>query len=437
VTRTDLLRTLSPQAPIPGRRRIDDRLEEALPAAHVKLLRSVAAEADRAQVALYIVGGFVRDLLLGRPSLDFDLVVEGDAIALARAVSAAHGGRVTAHRRFGTAKWHLDGLDFGLDSIDLVTARTEFYTHPTALPTVERGSIKLDLHRRDFTLNTLAVRLDGSHFGELHDYWGGVSDLRQKLIRVLHSLSFVDDPTRMLRAVRFEQRFGFSIEPRTLELLKAALGLLDRVSGDRIRHELENVFTEPAAEAMFSRLDELGLLEAIHPGLGGVHHPEMFACDLPGEAWELESGHRGLQLDRALPYLHWWIRTSPARARGFSRRLKLKQALEAVILDAIRLLEDAPGLQGAPASAITRRLDESDRLAVFVVRSELDDGALAAAFDQYAASWRHIKPQADGRTLAEHGLAPGPAYREILGALRDAWLDGRVKTGAEEARLLE
>ena len=200
------------------------------------------------------MGGFVRDLLVERPSIDFDVVVEGDAISLGKAVSKKYGGRVATHQRFGTAKWQIAdirdrlaeklGNEYGQkvdacefpDTLDLVSARREFYTHPTALPTVERGSIKLDLHRRDFTINTLAMRLDGNHYGELHDYWGGLADLHTGLVRVLHSLSFVDDPTRILRAIRFEQRFGYKIGDRTLELLTAALPLLDRVSGDRLRH---------------------------------------------------------------------------------------------------------------------------------------------------------------------------------------------------------
>jgi tRNA nucleotidyltransferase (CCA-adding enzyme) len=151
--------------------------------------------------------------------------------------------------------------------IDLISARTEFYSHPTALPTVQRGSIKLDLHRRDFTINTLALRLDGYHYGTLYDFWGGLNDLRQGLVRSLHSLSFVDDPTRMLRAVRFEQRFDFRIEERTLQLLKEAIQLIDRVSGDRIRHELDHIFDEEKTAKMLARLNELQLLSAIHQDL--------------------------------------------------------------------------------------------------------------------------------------------------------------------------
>ena len=244
VTRTDLIKNLTQQPRLTGRQNLSNRLQSALPAAILALLKEVSQVAYNQRVAVYLVGGFVRDLLMDRPSQDFDLVVEGDAIALAQALAQQFGGRITSHARFGTAKWHIhkpvvrsllnaefdhplaavaSGLQADLpDSLDFVSARTEFYTYPTALPTVERGSIKLDLHRRDFTINTLALRLDGHHYGELHDYWGGLSDIRHGLVRVLHSLSFIDDPTRILRAVRFEQRFAFEIEKRTHDLLLEA-----------------------------------------------------------------------------------------------------------------------------------------------------------------------------------------------------------------------
>ena len=210
VTRTDLIKMLTPKPRLPGEMNLAARLENSVPEDLLGLLHAIAKAAHTKHIPLYIVGGFVRDLLLNRPSLDFDLVVEGDAIKLTQRLVSQYGGRETSHARFGTAKWHLEGSQFesagkyagndtdSLNAIDLVTARTEFYTYPTALPTVERGSIKLDLHRRDFTVNTLAMRLDGNHYGELHDYWGGLKDLKLELVRVLHSLSFIDDPTRML-----------------------------------------------------------------------------------------------------------------------------------------------------------------------------------------------------------------------------------------------
>ena len=222
---------------------------------------------------LYAVGGFVRDLLLGHPNLDVDLVVEGDAIRLAQELARRLGGHVRSHRRFGTAKWILpDPLRAPTngalpEALDFATARTEFYEHPTALPTVERSSIKQDLHRRDFTINTLAIRLTPDRWGELLDFYGGRKDLDDRLIRVLHSLSLVEDPTRILRAARFEQRFGFQIEPRTAELIGNALDLLDRVSAERVRHELELLLAETEPERAFCRLAELNVLTVLNPDL--------------------------------------------------------------------------------------------------------------------------------------------------------------------------
>ncbi|MBS3751528.1 MAG: CBS domain-containing protein, partial [Anaerolineales bacterium] len=337
VTRTDLLKILAPSKPTPGRQNLAARLEAKLPPMRVKLLQKVAEIAQERKDALYIVGGFVRDLLLEYPSLDFDLVVEGDAIALSKAIQEEFGGRVTSHSRFGTAKWFLDpemGDNLGLskedmkslpEALDFISARTEFYTHPTALPTVERGSIKLDLHRRDFTINTLALRLDGRHYGELYDYWGGLSDLKQGLIRVLHSLSFVDDPTRILRAVRYEQRYAFEIEERTRELLLEAKSLLKRVSGDRIRHEFDRIFDEENAAPMMERLHELNILEAVHPDLPWNDDlfeliDSIFDRELPKD-WEVEGELPPGTLHESLIYTTWLMGTpEPTRV---IKRLKL------------------------------------------------------------------------------------------------------------------
>ena len=463
VTRTDLLKMLAPEPAIPGRCNLAGRLESALPPDHLLLLKTLAEAAHQQQNALYIVGGFVRDLLLERPSLDFDLVVEGDAIALAQILRQKHGGRVTSHARFGTAKWFLDkqliskrvNQQIGKSAkeqpskIDLITARTEFYTHPTALPTVERGSIKLDLHRRDFTINTLALRLDGRHFGELHDYWGGYADLRQGQIRVLHSLSFVDDPTRMLRAVRFEQRFGFQIEARTLELLHAAnepstdsgQGLLDRVSGDRIRHELETILFEPNAPAMLDRLYELGLLTAIHKNLPWDRWIRAkitsILQDEPDHEWGLDANWRGIPLSRALAYTLWLIRTSVDCIRSITRRLKFPADLETAILAAGRLWTDLPMLDTAAPSAIVVRLDNLPILTIYAAYQATDDTTQREMLYNYVVRWQHIRPTSTGHDLLAIDMAPGPIYGEILTTLRAAWLDGEVKSREEEKALLK
>jgi len=468
VTRTDLLKTLTPQPSIPSRQNLASRLENALPVTRLMLLQAVARAAHDQHAALYIVGGFVRDLLLDRPSLDFDLVVEGDAIALARALTASYGGRVTSHARFGTAKWLIsshaalvrnrleaaanltrspdappsDLHDFDLpDSLDLVTARTEFYTHPTALPTVERGSIKLDLHRRDFTINTLALRLDGRHYGELHDYWGGLTDLRLGLVRVLHSLSFVDDPTRMLRAARFEQRFDFQIEERTLDLLREALTLLDRISGDRIRHELNNILAEQNAPQILARLGELCLLTAIHPNLiwdewlGSSF--KAIPTTSPDENWGIPPNATDAVLKRSLAYTIWLMRLAPQQANEVTKRLKLPAEQGKIIREACELWRDLPNLTNASASAAVARLEPVHPLARYAVYLATSDNRLRTVIETYITRWQKITSTISGHDLRRLGLPPGPIYRRILDDLRTAWLDGKITTEAEEIALLE
>ncbi|MFQ5615927.1 MAG: CBS domain-containing protein, partial [Anaerolineales bacterium] len=443
VTRTDLLKTISPEPSIPGHHNLAERLEKVLPAGHVRLLKNIAEVAHEKRLALYVVGGFVRDLLLKRPSLDFDLVVEGDAIALAKALSKKYGGRITTHKRFGTAKWFLG------DPIDFITARTEFYTHPTALPTIERGNIKLDLHRRDFTINTLALRLDGLHYGELHDYWGGYNDLRQGLIRVLHSVSFVDDPTRMLRAVRFEQRFGFQIETRTLELLQAVIqpqagsgqALLKRVSGTRIRHELDRILDEPRAAQILDRLDELGLLEAIHEEIPWDARTREGIADLvgvdPDPEWGLGPDWKGVPLSRGLAYTLWLIRTPPAGARRITRRLRAPRTLEVIILAACGLQGELKTLCDALPSEVVARLEGVPLLALYASYLASDAEQVRARIRTFVTRWQHVKPVTSGHDLRAANLPPGPIYREILTTLRAAWLDGKVHTPEEEKSLLE
>ena len=451
VTRTDLLKTLTPEARLANQLNLAGRLEMAMPAEIVGLLKTIAKTADDQGAALYIVGGFVRDLLLDRPSLDFDLVVEGDAIQLAQTLAQNFGGRVTSHTRFGTAKWHLEGSIFettrmnseqwgaNLDALDLVTARTEFYTHPSALPTVERGSIKLDLHRRDFTINTLALRLDGHHYGELHDYWGGLNDLHQGLVRVLHSLSFVDDPTRMLRAVRFEQRFDFQIEGRTLHLLKEALALLDRVSGDRIRHEFNHILIEERSAQILARLKELKLLKAVNPALDWdvwlEEHWHTLPDQVPAQKWNLDKVDEPQVLKRNVAYVIWLLRLTLKQATAVCKRLKMAQELKVNILAAIKLWQDLPDLIKLPIDQLVYYLDEVPALArysVFLVA----DPRPATLIRNYIDNWQFVQPTLDGHDLREIGLRPGPVYRKILTNLRSAWLNEDIQSPEEEKMLL-
>ncbi len=453
VTRTDLLKTLAEVEVRSDESNLAEQFESALTPTVLRLLKIVAQQAEKESAALYIVGGFVRDLILGAPSVDFDLVVEGNAINLAQALAVEFGGRVSSHKRFGTAKWALEPNHPNLlsalnrehigsgeipSNLDLVSARTEFYRHPTALPSVERGSIKLDLHRRDFSINTLALRLDGRYYGDVLDHWGGGRDLRDGFIRVLHSLSFIDDPTRMLRAVRLEQRLGFNIEPRTLVLLKEALPLLDRVSGDRIRNELESIFQEEKLHAIMERLNELGLLSAIHRSL----------------AWNEDIAKVFDQVAGFTPPARWQISTFPSPSYFYYAllvfHLKLKDVFEVCerlhfsamirncIVDANRLGNELPHLcSEVPPSKIVEKFDELKEESLLVMwLGMVGQEDCREVIDKFLSEWRYIVPRTTGDTLRDLGLPPGPTYRTILQVLRDAWLDDKINSPEAENVLL-
>ncbi len=437
VTRTDLLKNLTPRPARHARRPLTDRLQKSVPPAALDLIHRVAEAAAGLHLPAYIVGGFVRDLLLGRPGADFDIVVEGDAIALASTLSEKHGGRLTSHARFGTAKWYLKVRAPGLPAfIDLISARQEYYESPTALPTVERGSIKLDLHRRDFTINTLALRLDGRHFGELHDYYGGQRDLERRLVRVLHSLSFIDDPTRMLRAVRYEQRYVFTIEPRTLQLMDEARPLLSKLTHERLRHELDLILEEDQAASMLRRLAELGLLTNIHAALPAYPATLNLLADnldrTPAPDWSLHDLPGGFPLRRALGYTLWLLPCTPAEIDALDVRLRFPVAMDKVLHAAVRLRADLPSLAGSKPSAWAARLDDLPMLSIYAVWLASGEPALLS----YAETWRNLHPRTNGHTLRRLGIAPGPGYQHILSALRAAWLDGEIASEAEEDALL-
>ncbi|MBN2147493.1 MAG: CBS domain-containing protein [Anaerolineales bacterium] len=460
VTRTDLLKTLTKQHGQVGLINLAERLERALPPARLALLKQVAELAHSLHSALYIVGGFVRDLILEHPSLDFDLVVEGDAIALAQRLRRRFGGRLTTHGRFGTAKWiiaeqrsdlatqlgYRGQLEELPEYLDLITARTEFYTYPTALPTVERSSIKLDLHRRDFTINTLALRLDGHHYGELHDHWGGFNDLRSGQVRVLHSLSFVDDPTRILRAVRFEQRFAFEIEPRTLDLLREAVTLLLRVSGDRLRHELEHILEEERRLEMLDRLHELRVLEALHPALqwddwlrhriGKLSDHNNHGLDLLAPLFNTSPKVSKRILLRRLATCLWLMRLTLDRQQAVLGRLKIPVNQAREIRAAARLWRDLPSLGQAIPSVVVSRLEDIPSLAIYANCLATEDSLLCQVLRNYIERWRFVSSHTTGDDLRARGLPPGPAYREILTALRNAWLDDKIHTMKEEQEML-
>ncbi|MBC7236041.1 MAG: CBS domain-containing protein [Chloroflexi bacterium] len=457
VTRTDLIKLWTPREGSSRAAEIRRLMEEALPDALEELLIKARDAANDLGYSLYVVGGFVRDLLLGTPTLDLDLVVEGDAIAMAhRLAEKIRDGlcaRVRSHARFGTAKVILEGVrPPGVPpSLDFVTARTEFYERPSVLPQVERSSIKQDLYRRDFTINTLAICLDRDRYGELLDFYGGERDIREGRIRVLHNLSMVEDPTRILRAVRFEQRLGFTIEERTAELIDDALDLLDDVSGERLRNELYLILKEREPERVLMRLAQMNVLSHIHPELRfGRETGELFRRlrerfhEWPApddvEAHHIDQEEDEEESRNGLPVCYLALLTSymtTATLQSFVERLRIPNRDARLLHEVARLREALADLQ-APMmlpSSIYRLLHPFSRAARFVLSVLTDSAQVRARLELYERELADVHPCIDGHTLRAMGAPPGPVYGVILERVRDARLDGLVKTKEEEEAL--
>lgn len=448
VTRTDLIKLWAspPQKSRAGE--IKARMEKILPSNLRDVLRQASRTAQEMGYSLYLVGGFVRDLLLGLPNLDIDLVVEGDAIALARQLARELKARVHTHPAFGTAKLLFEQEPSPiapLSSLDLATARTEFYEHPTALPSVERSSIKQDLGRRDFTINTLAISLQEKGYGELLDFYGGAKDLEQELIRVLHNLSFVEDPTRILRALRLEQRLGFRLEPRSEELIQSALDLLRRVSGERVWEDLKAIFQEAGPGKILARLQSLGVLAYIHAGLRYLPNLDKTMAALPQrwEGWKKMGcqpvAKKGGE-ELAILSLALLLQDGDTQAaKGVSQRLKLSSADSRILGEFSELRGQSAQMtkRGLAKSSLYRLLAPYRTQALFLLWLTSDSKAIRNRLELYHRELACVEPILGGDDLREMGISLGPIYRKILESLRDARLDGKINTRQQEIAFLK
>ena len=421
-----------------GHRNLRALMHRRLPAKIFKRLQEIGRLADATSVSAYLVGGLVRDLLLGYTNLDVDIAVEGDGMAFARRLADRYGAGLKVFDRFATALVVFpDGF-----KLDVATARCESYAHPTALPTVEPSSIKDDLYRRDFTINALAIRLNASHFGELVDFYGGQRDLERKVIRVLHARSFVDDPTRVFRAIRFEQRFGFHIEKHTLTLLKeaAASDLVHRLSGPRLRNEVMRLLSEQAPIRTIRRMAEFDLLRFLHTGLAWTARLAGLLSDLGKSlAWWTKQYPRR-SLDRALVYFIGLMDELSASATGAvvkrlampgkeTRKVQLvKKHLEPALRFLVRHRSPRPS---ETYRALADLPDEGLVLLVAKARSK-DIVRLVSA---HVTTQQQVRPSLNGVDLKAMGLKPGPIYKKILDRLLEARLNGEVKTKADEREL--
>ncbi len=456
VTRTDLLRSL--QKEIAGDNQVRDLdglpahtrgletlMIKLLPKKMLLLLRDLGTVGDELELPVYAVGGFVRDLLLGNENADVDITVEGDGILFAESFARRFPCRVRSHTKFGTAVLVLDD---GF-KVDVASTRLEYYETPAALPVVERSSLRMDLSRRDFTINTLALRLNTPTFGTLVDFFGAQRDLRDKTIRVLHNLSFVEDPTRLFRAVRFEQRLRFRISPHTESLIRNAvkMNFLDKLGGKRLLTELIIILREKEPIQAVERMNSLGLLRFIHPRL--QYTPEMQR--VLGESKVMMEWLQLLYLksqtaERWVVYLlALTVELTPQEFQATATRLALvEQSRHKLCSTREKGVEVLAILQKQfarhkplPNSDLYRLLQDLplEQLLHLMAKTVMDE--VRRAISTYVTHLREVNCILTGQDLKKLGVPAGPLYSRILEEIKGARLNGTATTREDELRIAE
>ncbi|MBM4136714.1 MAG: CBS domain-containing protein [Nitrospira sp.] len=448
ITRTDLLRTLYEE--FLRRRRIEETvtkekpsisrnlsswLKERFPSEIYKILKLSGEVAEESGFIAYLVGGSVRDLLRGEANLDIDIVIEGDGISFAKAFGERLNAKVRTHQTFGTAQVITDTF-----KLDVATARTEYYESPAALPKVETSSIKKDLYRRDFTINTLAIKLNPKDFGLLIDFFGGQRDLREKTIRLLHNLSFIEDPTRAFRAIRFSERFGFKISKHTDNLIKLAIkmNLFDRLSGTRLYEELRLSFNETEPLRTLKRLSDFGLLKVIHPNI--ILNDELEATFKSMQ--ETISWFNLLFLeertDKGILYLMALLSgLTDEDIKAVIERLSPPPRVRDIIMNSM-----------SQAKEILKKLPHDDTVGIYNLLNKIKletilfamaiskDRQKQKAMSRYLTDLRNVKTILKGNDLKNMGIHPGPVYSRMLKELLEEKLRGHLKAREDEERFI-
>ena len=450
ITRTDILRciyeSLMRKSKIKGREKLTekpsigknltDAMKSRFPAEIFNLLKMCGEVASDLGFTAHLVGGSVRDILRGESNLDIDIVIEGDGIIFARTLGKKLKVKVKSHKRFGTAVVITDILKF-----DVATARTEYYESPAALPKVETSSIKKDLYRRDFTINTMAVMLNPGHFGKLIDFFGAQRDIKEKTIRILHNLSFIEDPTRAFRAIRFSERFGFKISKHTMNLIKTAvrINLFDKLSGTRMYDELNLLFTETEPLNAVKKLAEFDLLKFIHPGLAVTPAlTETFEAIQETFAW-----FKLLFIEEELNKYHLFLMALLNELSGTEKvevlqRLFVPPAAKKEILDGIEQSgKTIEQLQTPSNTNIYHTLAPLDIPTILFTMARTRDQEKKKAISLFLNTLRNIQPELTGADLKNMGHKPGPLFKEILTALLEARLEGKIKSREEELQFVK
>jgi len=448
VTRTDILRymysgdalyDLARDATPLRSKEISGLMSKHISPTVLQVLRDLGRVGDRLDLPVYAVGGFVRDLLLNNENYDIDVTVEGDGILFAETFSAEFGCRVKSHEKFGTAVIVFpDGF-----KVDVASTRLEYYVSPGALPTVERSSLKMDLYRRDFTINTLAIRLNNSEFGLLIDYFGAHRDLQDRLIRVLHNLSFVEDPTRVFRAIRFEQRLDFHIAKHTENLIKNAVKMdfLEKLGGKRLLTELVYILREKEPFKAVERLSALGLLRFIHPELQMTARTRTVLED----ARKIISWFDLLFLDRA--YERWVVyfltlceSLTDDMLWGACTRLAVNEHYKEKLFEMRRRGEEvleimemkvARGGRVAKSEIYFWLKDLPVEILLYLMAKTGSDDA-KKCISLYFTQLQGVRCLISGEDLKRLGVPAGPLYRELLDVVLKARLNGQVVSRDDE-----
>jgi tRNA nucleotidyltransferase (CCA-adding enzyme) len=422
------------------KKNIVSMMRERLPQKIITILSQVGRVAEELNFQAYVVGGFVRDLFIKQENLDVDLVIEGDGIVFAKAFAARCGARARVFQKFKTAVLIFpDGF-----KVDVATARTEYYDAPGALPVVEYSSIKMDLYRRDFTINTLAIKLNPDDFGTLLDFFGATRDLKERRISVLHNLSFVEDPTRVFRAIRFEQRFGFRISKLTINLIQNAVknNFFDRLSGVRLFHELELILQEENPIPAIARLAELDLLKAVHHRLWFDEGTRAMLERVQAVLAWFDLSYLEEKFDRWLVYFLGLVEPlTTEEMKELMVRFKPPPKVAAAIVEGKEAADQAL-LQlfrlGEPSrSQIYHLLSPIGTEYLLYMMAKSRHEASKKAISLYFTHLKYLKPELRGRDLVALGFEPGPKIKEILNMLHEARLNEVVQSKRQELDLVK
>lgn len=450
ITRTDLIRSLYGEKDINResytiyennnghynlrKENIKNLIQKYFPRDILEILYYIGKTGDELGYSVFMVGGIVRDLFLGIPSLDLDIVIEEDALKFARYFSNKLKGKIRSHQKFKTA---VVVLPSGL-KIDFASARREFYEFPAALPKVEFASIKKDLYRRDFTINAMAIQLNEDKFARLLDFFGGKRDLESKKIRILYSLSFTEDPARIIRAIRFEQRYDFTIEQSTEKFLKKAIkeGLLSKIRKKRLSEEFFILLHEKKPVKVLKRMDELGVLSGIIPKFS-------LSDDLVKRLEEVEEilirWHERFPkeiINKSMIYIYYLLKLSDIGIKNITKKIELNskniKILENIIDEKELIVSILKDKKTLPSKIYYYLKGINNELLFILFLENYNNETIIKRIKDYLDIYKYTSTYITGNDLIKIGMRPNPIYAKILKLILYLQLNGILKNKDDE-----